>query len=311
MDELIDTLTARRPDVSVALAADRISAMPGALSATTPCKLLFRLPDPFDYASFGVRPGDPRRWPPGRAFDAATGLEVQVARSTLPDVIPPPGPGPRPDPIAVLARDLRLADLKSPRHRNPSGDRLVLPLGQLDEPRSTATIDLGPGDHLLVAGPDGSGRSTTLATLAATAAAGAEVLVSGPPRSALAGHAATRDRWVPLDRLHHEVQRCGGRRTLVLLDDADLLDDRSGMLAGLLDRDPDVHVAVAAHAGRLRASYGHWTSPLRLARLGLALCPGPYDGELWATTLRPIGGAPGRGQLVCHGRPTLVQVARP
>ena len=101
---------------------------------------------------------------------------------------------------------------------------------------------------------------------------------------------------------------------LVLVDDADTLDDPAGAFAALFDvRRPDVHVVAAGRADVLRAAYGHWVAPVRRSRQGLVLRPHvDLDGDLWHTVLPRRGPArfgPGRGYLVCEGAVELVQAA--
>ncbi len=64
--------------VTVIATADRPGAIPASVAGLVTDRLVFRLADPYDYAAFGLRP-PAGRVPPGRAIDAQTGCELQVA----------------------------------------------------------------------------------------------------------------------------------------------------------------------------------------------------------------------------------------
>ena len=101
---------------------------------------------------------------------------------------------------------------------------------------------------------------------------------------------------------------------VVLVDDADAIEDSAGTLAGLLaERLPHRHFFVAGAADILRTAYGHWTQSVRRSRLGLALKPaGSGDGDLWQASLPrhlPASFPAGRGYLIAEGTVELAQVA--
>ncbi|CAN5640155.1 hypothetical protein BH20ACT2_BH20ACT2_26060 [soil metagenome] len=105
-----------------------------------------------------------------------------------------------------------------------------------------------------------------------------------------------------------------GGRLVVLVDDADTVDDAEGVLASLLaGRAPDVHVVAAARADTLRTLYTHWTKALRASKVGVLLRPDPdLDGDLLGTRLPRRSTVPlgvGRGYLVVGGDVELVQLA--
>jgi DNA segregation ATPase FtsK/SpoIIIE, S-DNA-T family len=391
-DAFADTLATRRGDLGVAV-ADRLGGIPSALAAASPRKLLLRLPDAHDYAMFGLPPVDPRGVGPGRGFDVASGLEVQIAvapTGPVPTGAVPTGGVPtggvptvaagtdgtvltgavsadattsRPDPLAVLPRLVSAADVGSSQ-MTPEGTVRVT-LGLADHPRQPAVVELAAGDHLLVTGPDGSGRSTTLTRVATSLAgqAGARVVVTGPARSALRDDDRLGDLWVDLadlagalgfdegagapaliggdavavaadaaerpgDNGDVEAHRDAGNNRddaspvpddcqpviVLLVDDADLVEDPDGVLRAALAHPHAIRVVAAAHPERLRSRYDHWARPLGMARAGLALVPDPADAALWATTFAAeptTDWPPGRGLLVRHGRSGAVQVARP
>ncbi len=297
------------------LGAERVGAVPAAISSTARQRLVFRLADPYDYSALGLTPVDPRRLGVGRAIDAASGLEVQVALPGDPPTSEVERAGVEPpDPIAVLPGRVGLAPLLGGARSH--GRRLQLPIGVTDGGR-TVILELDAADHLLVAGPRGAGCSTALATLA-TAAAAADphlpVIVTGTGRSPLRGLAPAGTRWIENDDLPAVLAelRSADDGWLLLVDDAELVDDPAGSLTDLIARPGSGGVIAAGWAEGLRSTFGHWTRGMRLARCGLALGAGALDADLWATELpaRCIT-RPGRGWLLEHGRPREVQVAEP
>jgi S-DNA-T family DNA segregation ATPase FtsK/SpoIIIE len=102
---------------------------------------------------------------------------------------------------------------------------------------------------------------------------------------------------------------------LLVIDDADLVDDADGRVARLLaGRRPDVHVVIAARPEGLRGRYADFTQDVRRSRQGLLLRPDcDSDGDLVGTPLPrrgPTRFGAGRGYLVRDGQCELVQAAR-
>jgi len=112
-----------------------------------------------------------------------------------------------------------------------------------------------------------------------------------------------------------DVVEASDHPNLVLVDDADLIDDDSGVFARLLAmRRPDLHLVVAGRSDVLRSAYGHWTRGIRRSRAGLLFQPDPdLDGELFGVRLprhQAVAPGPGRAYLVHDGELEMVQVAR-
>lgn len=330
-DELL-RLVAEGPALGmvVAASADRPGAVPVALSSSVPNKLLFRLADPYDYASFGIAAADVPRMCPGRAIDAVTRREVQVGVPPSPGGLAeavgavaktwgPSTTGPRPSPIAVLAAHVELHDVV------PAGDlagaEWFVPFGLDDSFLAPAGFRLGEGDHALVAGPPRSGRSTALCTIAAVVSRhrpDVAITVVALRRSPLRDIPGATEVVTDAGALAAAMGRVNEAEApqLVLVDDAEGVDDTGGAIAALLARRrSDVHVVAAGRADALRTMYGHWSSEVRRSRQGLALRPHvDFDGELWQTLLPRHGPSQlcaGRGYLVLEGQAELFQVARP
>jgi S-DNA-T family DNA segregation ATPase FtsK/SpoIIIE len=101
--------------------------------------------------------------------------------------------------------------------------------------------------------------------------------------------------------------------SLVLIDDAELVDDDGTLAALLAAGGHDRHVIAAGRPDVLRSMYGHWTHLVRRSRLGVLLQPDvDVDGDLLGAVLprrQVVAPVPGRGYLVVDGRAELIQLA--
>ncbi len=156
--------------VTVIATADRPGAIPASVAGLVTDRLVFRLADPYDYAAFGLRP-PAGRVPPGRAIEARTGRELQVASFDGPleeevaAVAEAAHPCLRPPaPIGVLPLRVSAGELID-RVRFDGGEWLV-PVGIGDDSLAAVNLTLAGGEPVLVAGPPKSGRSTILMTIA-------------------------------------------------------------------------------------------------------------------------------------------------
>jgi S-DNA-T family DNA segregation ATPase FtsK/SpoIIIE len=173
--------------------------------------------------------------------------------------------------------------------------------------RQRIDLVLRAGEHALVTGPPRSGKSTALLTIAAVLRDHPDVQVH-----AVADRPSSPLRTLPgcVGRFE-ELVVDEGRTHVVVVDDAESVDDPFGFVAGARD---DVHVIAAVRTDAAHAAYGHWTRELRRSRLGLVLHADVEDGALVGAVLprrREPWTVAGRGYLVVDGRPELVQVARP
>jgi S-DNA-T family DNA segregation ATPase FtsK/SpoIIIE len=260
---------------------------------------------------------------PGRAVDHR-GLEVQIARDDFSDLagladgaeppdLLPAHTGATPKLIDPLPSHVswELLDIDSVAH-HPATDRaLVVPIGIDEADLATTSLRLWPGEHALVAGPAGSGRTTTLATIARGVEHLGRALASFAPHGCEPPMPTTAS-FATLSELDAFVREHPG--AVVLIDDADRVADPAGELGAWLHAST-VHVIAAVHAARIRLLYGHWTTQVRTSRAGVALVPDhDCDGELFGVRLPrpPSGGAPsGRGYLLHTGTFQRIQVAVP
>jgi DNA segregation ATPase FtsK/SpoIIIE, S-DNA-T family len=322
MDELT-RVYADGPQVGIhmAVTADRPNIVPGAWTAVTTQKWLFRLPDPYDYVSLGLDRKDVPRATPGRAVTAERGVQIQVAQATPSFEAVAAGVAERYAGATPVARPIRALPTEvsleavARVHEEP----WRIPVGVRETDLGVAELALYEGEHAIVTAPARSGKSLALWTIAESLADnGVRIFAVGGRRSPLhecpalerfatAGGDATA--------LLAELRAADGP-LLVLVDDAEDFDDSDGAIAGLLAAGrADVHVVAAARADSLRSLYGHWTQDIRRSKAGLLLRPDiDLDGDLVGVTLprrAPVQMTAGRGYLSHGGQLELVQVALP
>jgi S-DNA-T family DNA segregation ATPase FtsK/SpoIIIE len=315
--EVLERIAADGPALGLhlVLGAEHPSAVGHRLDRTVVHRVLLRLPEAADYAQAGIRGADPAQLPPGRGFWSATGHEVQLAWSgtgglaaaaararaaaTTTHAAPP---------IGTLPRRVERDDLRATAAADAGGIRI--PIGVGDRSLTPVAIHLRPGDHVLVAGPARSGKSAALALIAHVARDVPKLRMETIRSSRAARAAASRD---VLGALVDSVLEHAGP-VLVLVDDADLLDDGGVLTALVSPGRPDVHVVASGRGDRFRGLFRHWTSEVRRSQLGVLLRADDTDGELLGARLprHPlVPWVPGRGWLVQDGLTELCQLAAP
>jgi S-DNA-T family DNA segregation ATPase FtsK/SpoIIIE len=311
--------------VHLVATAGRRADVPGALAGVVGARIVLRMADEDDYPALGV----PRTafagavLPPGRAF-VLDGLELQVA--AVGD---------------VAAEASRIAErfpgLRAPRIRalmaRVAADRLPAPPAPLVAVAGVSGDTLQPvlvdlrEDHILVAGPARSGRSTALAALVASLRRGTPELechLLAPRRTAV----PTGEGWATValgadacreaaERLAALAERpAGAPPALVVVDDGTEIGELTGLdVLQRRGRDGGVRLLAAAETHAAHRAFGGWLRDLRNARRGLLLMPDPEtDGDLLGVRLPRTSAAPravGRGYAVAEGAAELVQVALP
>ena len=340
--DLLDRVLVDGPAVGIVVAGglDRPGALPLAVSGSVGERLVLRLADPGDATAVGLRPAAVAGLACGRGVLVGTGLTVQVATPRhLEAAVASVGSrwsgrldgGRRAPAVARLPELVDVADLP-PAERwedlgaGASDGVWSIPVGLGGTDHAPVVVSLHPGEHLLIAGPGRSGRSSALELIASQVRGrddAARVLALAPRRSALAGSPVVDVMCQDVGELVEAIAGAGGdppdpgvvRATFVLIDDAEQVDDPDLLLARLLERPSDaIHVVAAGRLDALRSAYGHWTQVLRRARRGLILRPDlDLDGDVLGAVLprwEAVPPAAGRGYLVADGRCHLVQLAR-
>ncbi|WP_460849874.1 FtsK/SpoIIIE domain-containing protein [Phytohabitans suffuscus] len=321
-----------------AVTADRRNAVPGTLSSAIASRLVLRMADADEYASLGLPMSVAgASLPPGRGF--CDGTEAQVAILDA----DPTGAG-QSEAVTRLAERLREHSAEPPPAVSVLGDRVdraalrdtrlragsaVAAVGRSGISYRTAVVDLDDSPVFGVFGPDRSGRTTALTTLANglrgsvpdlrtyLLAPRRTALVSVPDwtRTATGLDACAALATALADALAERT--AAGPRRLVVVDDGDELTDgpAATALATLVRRGRDTGVvllcAVQTHVAH--RSFGGWVTDLRKAKHGLLLRPEvDVDGDLFGLRLPqkasrrfPVG----RGYLVTRGDIDYVHVA--
>ena len=303
--------------------ADRISAVPAALSSTVSQKWVFHLADPYDYAAFGLKHQSVGVLPPGRAVVTTTGQLIQIGlpTPTLAEAVTRVAAGVsaakrRPTTLSTLPTEVDLTVLRT--DMNLDTQMWSVPVGIAESTLAPAMLHIYPAEHALVAGPPRSGRSGLLRALAhllttTSPDVGLTIVAirPSPLRTLDVTRVITQADDVP-DALAAVAESSG--RQVILIDDADALDDPTGAIERLLkQRLPDIHLIIAGRADTLRSAYGHWTQQVRRSRSGVLLRPDPdLDGDLLGVRLprrAPVAVTVARGWLVNDGGAEFIQAA--
>jgi DNA segregation ATPase FtsK/SpoIIIE, S-DNA-T family len=288
--------------ITTLLTAERPTSMPAAMSSSFGSRYAFHFVDPMDDSMLGIGRGAPTRKCPGRAIDVRTLTEIQFAiADNTNDLIQRTmqqwstreavGVRRRPAPILLLpsvvafqapppsVTSLQLVEHDRFSVRFALGDNDLEPIGW----------DLAEGEHGVISGPAGSGKTTALAAVAVSAAAldptiTIHVICGRKHRLGQLIEAHVHD--TPAEASEAIERSASGQRHLMLIDDAEFIDDGGDLAALLAQRRSGLWMVASARPEVLRSSYGHFTATMRKSRQGFALRPQrDIDGELWATPL--------------------------
>lgn len=331
--------------VRVAVSVGRAADLPGDMAASAGVVLVHATGDPGDGSRFGLR-ADTSGLGPGRAIRASDRRELQVARfaggdeaaavQALAAAAKAPDPDRAPAVIGSLPAVVSAGEL--PVSAEESHNRIVLRFALGDLGLAPVGFALHDGEHALVLGPPGSGRTSALAAIGAAAGPLAAVVADEPtdlsrrlgltpvPVAEVEGlvPAAEADglaldnrarRGESEDRYDRPegLVPLGPPRRVLLVDDADRMTDPDGALGRIAaDAAARLHIVAAVRPDRLRSAYGGWLSELRSSRSGVLFRPGPVDGDLLGATLPArldLPAVAGRGVVVSAGAAAVAQIA--
>ena len=292
------------------LTTDRVvpgSRWAGAVGA----RLVLPLGDRSDYAAVGVPVRlVPGHRPPGRALLGEDATEVQLAvPRTLPTSWPPPVTDRGRAPVRVVELPADPVLTLQPGRR-PATAVALGPGGDEGDP---VVLDLAVTGGLLVAGPPGSGRTTTLLALATRLAGAGSDVAWCSPRGGPTPGGCTGLRPDDVDGLRDWADGLGGRPGVVVVDDLPVLPDATADLLGTLGRPGgSVLPVVSGGTADLATAFRGPAVALRRSRTVLLLRPARGDAELLGLRLprAPLPPRPGSGWAVLGGVPVRVQVAR-
>ena len=287
-------------------------------------RLMLRPNDPTDLLLAGIAPSAlPSSQPPGRAVRSTDGTQVQIALPPSPEELTSDAARRWPS-WADLARARRALRLLPLPDVVDAADLLWAPppgrwalIGRGGDDAGAVGIDLAVDRFALVAGPPGSGRSTTLVTMARSLhAAGAEVVVVctgalAARRRSVAG-AATRParpgvHASEVAELSWRARRCCSSTTwtgcATTRSRRCCVRSRRTRPRQASSRPGTTSVLLAGYRGLAGVARAH--------RTGVLLRPeSASDGEVLGIRAELDDRSPaGRGLLVVRGRQTPVQVA--
>ncbi|CAG6393889.1 FtsK/SpoIIIE domain-containing protein [Streptomyces cocklensis] len=332
--------------LKVVMTADR-SGFNGQISSVFADKLILRMADPNDYTTGGLSAREvPKAMPSGRAL-RPTDRGVQESQIAL--LAPEPSGQAQVEALQRIARRAAEYYRQLPRRTRPMRVDALPPRITVAEAMALETdftppsplwallgvggdelqplgVDLqeaGPG--FVIAGPQKSGRSTTLITAARSLlAGGVPVVLVTPRRSPLRELAAERGVLGVLgadasqDDLKELTAKAEGGPYVVVVDDGELIYDTpldaalEAVVKSGLDGD---HALIAAgNADQMGSQYRGFLVEARRSRNGLLLAPqGSTEGDLFNVRLpRDVGGGPtGRGLLVRGGELVQIQAVGP
>jgi S-DNA-T family DNA segregation ATPase FtsK/SpoIIIE len=323
----------------VVLSGDR-GLLSGRAGAAFRDRVVLRLADPADYGLAGISPRQvPADMPPGRALVGPQALEGQVAvlgsdtsgvgqvrclgeMASEARARPPAAhahPGLLPLRVEPLPARIRVADVEPAAKAASTGPGWAL-VGVGGDELGPAGVDLDlDGPAFVIAGPPGSGRSTTLLTIGRwLLGQGRRVVVVAHRRSPvreLAGEPGVLRMIGPGDGVALEEAIVDRPDLVVLADDAETLHDTTverPMLALLrADAEGGAALVLAGSSTEMAGSFRGLTVEARRTRTGLLLgALTPIDGDLLGVRApRTEAGPTGRGLLVVRGQATPVQVA--
>ncbi|MGP4114450.1 FtsK/SpoIIIE domain-containing protein [Streptomyces sp. 4N509B] len=308
--------------VHLVLAGDR-TLFSTRVSSTTEDKLVLRMNEKAEYAMIGVpQRAVPDEIPPGRALRAADKAEVHVAlldrdptgaaqalalqrigeaRTRLDADVPR---ALRPFRVDLLPD--RITPEEAAGYAPASGSRpgpLWALVGVGGDDLAAYGPDLSLTPSFLVGGPQRSGRSTVLLTMALSLLeGGASLIVAAPRRSplrALAGRPGVLAVYdgsdIPREDLEKELEDASGRPVAVVVDDADAIQQTAAepILSEICRTGGEFGRALllAGQIERLAAGFSGWFAEARRNRQGVLISPqAAGDGEL-------IGGKIPRSRL--------------
>ena len=341
IDTLRTLVAEGRPvGIGFVISVDRHTGSVMALNASMARRMILRMATEDDYSYLGLPKSayHDAHLPPGRGF-TDKGLEVQApivgrdpAGSAQAAALAQLGAelhqrfGPIEVPqVRLLPKEVARSSLPAPR------SAMEAVVGIEDRSLQPVRIDLDEG-HFVVAGPRRSGRTTALATFAASLAAAP----GAPPLHLLAPRRRNRltelDIWASVSLGTEDcvekvrvVAEAGRRQAagepaaaaVLVIDDGEELADGSVTDLDWIaqrGREQGLRVLTGVETQAAQRSYAGWLTQVLRERQGILLDPDTaIDGSLLGAPSLPrrTGGPwpPGRGYLVRRGTVELVQVA--
>lgn len=320
--------------ISSVVGARNERAVPLRIASQIDRRLIGRLADPAAVAAFGLRAADVPALPAHRVVDPSSGRLIQLvvwdeadidsALAAI-DMTGIDGPGA----VAVLASHITRIemtercepiDVHSPRPVNAGA---MVPVG-IDRTDLTVThLAILPGQHLLIAGPRTSGRTTGLLVLAHGLRDATDHWAERPtlmwvgradelgPASDRFDHVVAHAEFLPSELA--EIIESAPQPIVVFVDDAEEVEPGgpADALRNLVSARSDRLTVVAASTPDFVRRPGAWVQPMRNGRSGIMLAPTTYDNDIFRLQLPAVSAsAPqGRGVVIINGVAAVTQFA--
>ncbi|MBI4885266.1 MAG: hypothetical protein HY826_14555 [Actinobacteria bacterium] len=309
--------------ITIAAGVEQAAPLPTSFVSRCPVRWVLHVHDAHDAALLGVAVAHVPPPIPGRLTIASSGLTAQLVAVDM--LAPPNSPSPSEataPPIVVVPTQVDAAQLPD----SLAADHItLLALGLEFATGEPLVMEVPDGENLLLVGNSRSGRSSGLARVAsAWSVAHPRAWVGAilPRRSTFPSHLATRSAGdattiaALLDELTAHLQRTRGANAplaLLVVDDAEMVEDPGGRLMSLAALGNGLCIAAAGRPDVLRQSYAHWTGVLRRSRLGLVAAGGnDLDGDLLGALLprrTPVAARPGLWWAIDNSSVRLAQLA--
>jgi S-DNA-T family DNA segregation ATPase FtsK/SpoIIIE len=319
------------------ISADRRGVVPGSLAGVVPKRVILRMSDEDEYASFDLarKQFAKVRFSPGRGFyenheiqcavvgdDPSGGGQTSAIASLAANLERGEGDA-RPSRVELLPEEVDRASLPAPAHR------LEAVLGIRDSDLLPVTISVRDGNFVVI-GPYRSGRTTALETIVTSlkrATPDLEMHLLAPRPSRL----TTLDLWTDVAKgasgcaewvrssaaaAAETVAETEPTRLIVIDDGQELMDDDIADALALIvrrGRDGGTRLLAGLERQAARGAFGGWFAEMKKDGSALILQPDlDVDGDLFGLRLPRTSAQfnmPGRGFLVQRGRAELMQVA--
>lgn len=301
--------------VAIVAGAESAATLPVAFLNRCPARWVLHLNDAHDAALLGVAARHVPPAVPGRIVIAGSESMAQVVAPRLSSFAVTSSTSTT---AAITVVPAQVAAARLPAS-HAVDDVTSLYLGIDFTSGEPFAMEVPDGEHLLMIGAARSGRSLGLARIAAAwsvAHPGGWVGAIVPRRSTFPRNLADRsasDATAIAALLDELTAHLATAPALLVIDDAEAVDDASGRLAVLAARGSGLCIAAAGRPDALRQTYGHWTGVVRRSRLGLVATGGTdLDGDLLSVALprhSPVAARPGLWWVADNGAVRLMQMA--
>src|SRR5699024_3462692 len=197
----------------------RAKAVPPAMDEVTTQRWIYRLADAYDYSALGIKGKNVPAEVPGRCVDVNTRLQMHIAppdegvEAAVTEAAARWADAPaKAEVIGVLPENIAVRALAS--HLDLTQEPLRIPVGISEDTLQPAVLDIFEEEHILLAGPARSGKSTLLCAIA-------ELLLNAPAdqRPAVWGISNRRSPLgdLPLDKIAETPEDIPGMLALLRL----------------------------------------------------------------------------------------------